>query len=83
MEHHRVVAQLLQGIELPIEGLSRASCRAVRILALADVPRAEAELVLLGFRHIAEELIATTKKENKNVPDGSQRSQEEACPAVS
>ena len=46
MEHHRVKAEALQLAQFPVERLGRPGRRAVRVGPFADVPGAEAELVL-------------------------------------
>src|SRR6266496_275120 len=57
MEHHRVEAELLELIELPIERLRRPRRGAVRVLPFAEVPGTETELVFL-FCHSCQGTVA-------------------------
>ena len=51
VKHHGVEAKFFKLIEFPIERLRRARGGAVGVLAFAEVPRAEAEFVLVLFWH--------------------------------
>jgi hypothetical protein len=52
VEHHRVVTDLFELSEFPVEALRWAGRGTVRILTFADVPGTEAEFVGMSLCHI-------------------------------